>query len=112
MFIFFFHIFHLQNQSNITPKPFGASLPMSNLSQVQPPASFPPVAGSVPTPFAAAITSQAPAPAPAPAPMAAAPATQPAVYPPVVAPAPAPVAAAPAAVPTQQGCYSFAINSF
>ncbi|XP_021698072.1 PDZ and LIM domain protein Zasp isoform X3 [Aedes aegypti] len=92
-----------KNQSNITPKPFGASLPMSNLSQVQPPASFPPVAGSVPTPFAAAITSQAPAPAPAPAPMAAAPATQPAVYPPVVAPAPAPVAAAPAAVPTQQG---------
>lgn len=98
-----------KNQNNITPKPFGAA--PSPL--VQPPSSFPPVAGSVPTPFSAAITGQAPAPAPAPAPVAAAP--QPASYPPVQAPAPAPVQApapapapaavapaAPAAVPTPQ----------
>lgn len=91
------------NQSNIVPKPFGAPLPTSNLAQVQLPSSFPPVAGSVPTPFAAAITGHAPAPAP----VAAAPAAQPAVYPPVVAPAPVPVVAAPTAVPTQQGSGAF-----
>uniref|UniRef100_A0A182QES2 PDZ domain-containing protein n=1 Tax=Anopheles farauti TaxID=69004 RepID=A0A182QES2_9DIPT len=76
------------NQSNITPKPFGAPLPMSPLAQVQPPASYPPVAGSVPTPFAAALVG-----APAPAPVAA----------PVSAPAPAPaLAPAPATVPAPQ----------
>uniref|UniRef100_A0A1Q3FVA4 Putative adaptor protein enigma n=1 Tax=Culex tarsalis TaxID=7177 RepID=A0A1Q3FVA4_CULTA len=99
-----------KNQNNITPKPFGAA--PSPL--VQPPSSFPPVAGSVPTPFSAAITGQAPAPAPAAAPAVSAP--QPASYPPVAtqaapaaqapAPAPAPAsvapAAAPAAVPTPQ----------
>ncbi|XP_058829441.1 PDZ and LIM domain protein Zasp-like isoform X7 [Topomyia yanbarensis] len=86
------------NQNNITPKPFGAPLPVSSLAQH--PASYPPVTGSVPTPFAAAITGQAPAPA--------AVASLPASYPPV-SPAPAPAAASPfaptpaAAVPTQQG---------
>ncbi|XP_058460556.1 PDZ and LIM domain protein Zasp isoform X11 [Malaya genurostris] len=92
------------NQNNITPKPFGAPLPVSSLAQ--PPASYPPVAGSVPTPFAAAVTGQSQAPAPA-----AAMAPLPASYPPAAAPAPAPVAIAPvapapapaAAVPTQQG---------
>ncbi|XP_058066812.1 PDZ and LIM domain protein Zasp-like isoform X3 [Anopheles bellator] len=74
------------NQNNITPKPFGAPLPVSPLAQVQPPASYPPVAGSVPTPFSAALTGQTPAPAPAP----------------MVAPAPAPVVAqAPAPAPAQ-----------
>uniref|UniRef100_A0A182U1L9 LIM zinc-binding domain-containing protein n=1 Tax=Anopheles melas TaxID=34690 RepID=A0A182U1L9_9DIPT len=90
------------NQNNITPKPFGAPLPVSPLAQVQPPASYPPVAGSVPTPFSAALVGAPPAQpapmaAPAPAPMAAAP-----------APAPAPMAApamAPVSVPTPQGCY-------
>ncbi|XP_058829437.1 PDZ and LIM domain protein Zasp-like isoform X3 [Topomyia yanbarensis] len=87
-----------KNQNNITPKPFGAPLPVSSLAQH--PASYPPVTGSVPTPFAAAITGQAPAPA--------AVASLPASYPPV-SPAPAPAAASPfaptpaAAVPTQQG---------
>ncbi|XP_058460552.1 PDZ and LIM domain protein Zasp isoform X7 [Malaya genurostris] len=93
-----------KNQNNITPKPFGAPLPVSSLAQ--PPASYPPVAGSVPTPFAAAVTGQSQAPAPA-----AAMAPLPASYPPAAAPAPAPVAIAPvapapapaAAVPTQQG---------
>ncbi|XP_052860897.1 PDZ and LIM domain protein Zasp-like isoform X2 [Anopheles cruzii] len=79
------------NQNNITPKPFGAPLPVSPLAQVQPPASYPPVAGSVPTPFSAALTGQTPAPAPAPAMVAPAPA-------PVVAPAPA-LAPAPAQAP-------------
>ncbi|XP_050095942.1 PDZ and LIM domain protein Zasp-like isoform X9 [Anopheles aquasalis] len=69
------------NQNNITPKPFGAPLPVSPLAQVQAPASYPPVAGSVPTPFSAALTGQAPAPVQAPAPA------------PVAAPAPAPAAA-------------------
>ncbi|XP_055532277.1 PDZ and LIM domain protein Zasp-like isoform X12 [Wyeomyia smithii] len=78
------------NQNNITPKPFGAPLPVSSLAQVPPPAVYPPVAGSVPTPFAAAITGQAPAPAPAPTVAAPLPAS----YPPVAAPAPAPMAAA------------------
>ncbi|XP_055532270.1 PDZ and LIM domain protein Zasp-like isoform X7 [Wyeomyia smithii] len=79
-----------KNQNNITPKPFGAPLPVSSLAQVPPPAVYPPVAGSVPTPFAAAITGQAPAPAPAPTVAAPLPAS----YPPVAAPAPAPMAAA------------------
>ncbi|XP_039431781.1 PDZ and LIM domain protein Zasp isoform X9 [Culex pipiens pallens] len=99
-----------KNQNNITPKPFGAA--PSPL--VQPPSSFPPVAGSVPTPFSAAITGQAPAPAAAapqpasypPAPQAAA---APAVQAPAPAPAPAavaPTAAPAAAVPTPQGAYA------
>ncbi|XP_061519753.1 PDZ and LIM domain protein Zasp isoform X4 [Anopheles gambiae] len=85
------------NQNNITPKPFGAPLPVSPLAQVQPPASYPPVAGSVPTPFSAALVGAPPA---QPAPMAA-----PAPAPMVAAPAPAPMAApamAPASVPTPQ----------
>ncbi|XP_049296807.1 PDZ and LIM domain protein Zasp-like isoform X2 [Anopheles funestus] len=88
------------NQNNITPKPFGAPLPVSPLAQVQPPASYPPVAGSVPTPFSAALVgAQAPAPAPVAAPVPA-PAS-------MVAPAPAPMAApapamTPASVPTPQ----------
>ncbi|XP_053689112.1 PDZ and LIM domain protein Zasp [Sabethes cyaneus] len=90
-----------KNQNNITPKPFGAPLPVSSLAQVQPPASYPPVAGSVPTPFAAAITGQAPAPAPAPVPTFAAPPPA-ASYPPVAAPAPAPVAAPPAGATQEQ----------
>uniref|UniRef100_A0A182VEM6 PDZ domain-containing protein n=1 Tax=Anopheles merus TaxID=30066 RepID=A0A182VEM6_ANOME len=88
------------NQNNITPKPFGAPLPVSPLAQVQPPASYPPVAGSVPTPFSAALVGAPPA---QPAPMAA-----PAPAPMAAAPAPAPMAApamAPASVPTPQGCY-------
>ncbi|XP_052898561.1 PDZ and LIM domain protein Zasp isoform X1 [Anopheles moucheti] len=86
------------NQNNITPKPFGAPLPVSPLAQVQPPASFPPVAGSVPTPFSAALVgAQAPAPAPVAAP---APAPAPMVAPaPMAAPAPA---MTPASVPTPQ----------
>ncbi|XP_055602936.1 PDZ and LIM domain protein Zasp isoform X12 [Uranotaenia lowii] len=85
------------NQNNTLPKPFGAPLPTSNLAQVQPPSSFPPVAGSVPTPFSAAITGQAPS---APAPSAAPAQTS---FPPAAAPAPASApAAAPAAVPTPQ----------
>uniref|UniRef100_A0A182LRY7 Uncharacterized protein n=1 Tax=Anopheles culicifacies TaxID=139723 RepID=A0A182LRY7_9DIPT len=89
------------NQNNITPKPFGAPLPVSPLAQVQPPASYPPVAGSVPTPFSAALVgAQAPAPAPVAAP---APAPAPMVAPaPMAAPAPA---MTPASVPTPQGCY-------
>uniref|UniRef100_A0A6E8VQZ6 PDZ and LIM domain protein Zasp n=1 Tax=Anopheles coluzzii TaxID=1518534 RepID=A0A6E8VQZ6_ANOCL len=86
------------NQNNITPKPFGAPLPVSPLAQVQPPASYPPVAGSVPTPFSAALVGAPPA---QPAPMAA-----PAPAPMAAAPAPAPMAApamAPASVPTPQG---------
>ncbi|XP_040159035.1 PDZ and LIM domain protein Zasp-like isoform X7 [Anopheles arabiensis] len=85
------------NQNNITPKPFGAPLPVSPLAQVQPPASYPPVAGSVPTPFSAALVGAPPA---QPAPMAA-----PAPAPMAAAPAPAPMAApamAPASVPTPQ----------
>ncbi|XP_055602926.1 PDZ and LIM domain protein Zasp isoform X3 [Uranotaenia lowii] len=86
-----------KNQNNTLPKPFGAPLPTSNLAQVQPPSSFPPVAGSVPTPFSAAITGQAPS---APAPSAAPAQTS---FPPAAAPAPASApAAAPAAVPTPQ----------
>ncbi|XP_049547000.1 PDZ and LIM domain protein Zasp-like isoform X9 [Anopheles darlingi] len=81
------------NQNNITPKPFGAPLPVSPLAQVQAPASYPPVAGSVPTPFSAALTGQAPAPAPAPAPVAA-PVPAPALAPaPVLAPAFTPASA-------------------
>ncbi|XP_053676476.1 PDZ and LIM domain protein Zasp isoform X1 [Anopheles nili] len=86
------------NQNNITPKPFGAPLPMSPLAQVQPPASYPPVAGSVPTPFSAALVGAA-APAPAPAPVSVpAPTLAPA---PTAAPAMAPLA--PASVPAPQG---------
>uniref|UniRef100_A0A182Y810 PDZ domain-containing protein n=1 Tax=Anopheles stephensi TaxID=30069 RepID=A0A182Y810_ANOST len=85
------------NQNNITPKPFGAPLPVSPLAQVQPPASYPPVAGSVPTPFSAALVgAQAPAPAPVAAP---APAPMAAPAAPLAAPAPA---MAPAPVPTPQ----------
>uniref|UniRef100_A0A2M4CIV7 Putative adaptor protein enigma n=1 Tax=Anopheles darlingi TaxID=43151 RepID=A0A2M4CIV7_ANODA len=81
------------NQNNITPKPFGAPLPVSPLAQVQAPASYPPVAGSVPTPFSAALTGQAPAPAPAPAPVSA-PVPAPALAPaPVLAPAFTPASA-------------------
>ncbi|XP_055631158.1 PDZ and LIM domain protein Zasp-like isoform X8 [Toxorhynchites rutilus septentrionalis] len=91
-----------KNQNNITPKPFGAPQP------VNVPASYPPVAGSVPTPFSAAIASQpqAPAPVSAPAPVAAS-------YPPMTAPAP--VAAAPivpaAVAPAQQAGNGNAIDT-